>query len=525
MLVTHACRRLAASALLLLLPAAASAQFDSVGSLQFPTSARSAEAQQYFLRGVAILHSFGWKQAIEQFRAAQEIEPDFALAYWGETLCYNHPLFRSDPDDENPRAALARLGSTPAERLAKAPTARERGFLEAVEALWGEGGDYSARRVAYMHAMERLYEQFPDDHEVASFYALALLSGSRALGDQSGRLEVQAGAIALEVFGDNPNHPGAPHYAIHAFDDPLHAPLALPAARQYTKIAPAVAHARHMPTHIFIQHGLWDLVSEHNQSAYDAARALWNPGDSVGDTVHPLDWGQYGDLQRGDYARSRTWLDRLEMVIDESDGAQRAVDTLPLLDARHVVETEEWRIDPIADDSSDHTLLATGLSAIRLGDVETARRAATALEERAAGDSKPVRIMHFQVAALVAAAEGRGADGTALMDEAIAVAETMRPPNGAANPVKPPYELYGELLLDLDQPDAAAEKFEHSLLRMPGRTRSLLGAARAAAASGDVDTAYARYAALRDNWRGEANHPVIAEARAFTATDNAAGKD
>ena len=525
MRTTLLCRRLAAAAVLLLLPAAASAQFESVGALQFPTSARSAEAQRHFLRGVAILHSFGWKQAIEQFRAAQEIEPDFALAYWGETLCYNHPLFRSDPDDENPRAALARLGSTPAERLAKAPTARERGFLEAVEALWGKG-DYSARRVAYMHAMERLYEQFPEDHEVASFYALALLSGSRALGDQSGRLEVQAGAIALEVFGDNPNHPGAPHYAIHAFDDPLHAPLALPAARQYAKIAPAVAHARHMPTHIFIQHGLWDLVSEHNQSAYDAARALWNPGDSVGDTVHPLDWGQYGDLQRGDYARSRTWLDRLEMVIDESDGAQRAVDTLPLLDARHVAETEEWRIDPIADDSSDHTLLATGLSAIRLGDVETARRAATALEERAAGDSKPVRIMHFQVAALVAAAEGRGADGTALMDEAIAVAETMRPPNGAANPVKPPYELYGELLLDLDQPDAggrevralaAADAGAHPLTarRRPGRRRQRR----------HVDTAYARYAALRDNWRGQADHPVIAEARAFTATDNAAGKD
>ena len=165
------------AALLLLLPAAASAQFDSVGSLDFPTSARSAEAQQHFLRGVAILHSFGWKQAIEQFQAAQEIEPDFVMAYWGETLCYNHPLFRSDPDDENPRAALARLGATTAERLAKAPTARERGFLEAVEALWADG-DYNERRVDYMHAMERLHGQFPDDHEVATFYALSLLSGS-----------------------------------------------------------------------------------------------------------------------------------------------------------------------------------------------------------------------------------------------------------------------------------------------------------------------------------------------------------
>ena len=251
------------AACILLRGAAPAAQFDSVGSLDFPTSARSAEAQQHFLRGVAILHSFGWKQALEQFRAAQAIEPDFALAYWGETLCYNHPLFATAPDDENPRAALARLGATAAERAARAPTPREKGFLQAVEALWAEG-DYDERRVAYMHAMERLHRQFPDDHEVAAFYALALLSGSRALGDQSGRLEMRAGAIALDVFGANPNHPGAPHYAIHAFDDPIHAPLALPAARRYAEIAPAVAHARHMPTHIFIQHGMWDLVSRHN---------------------------------------------------------------------------------------------------------------------------------------------------------------------------------------------------------------------------------------------------------------------
>jgi len=100
----------------------AAAQFDSVGSLDFPTSTRSEEAQQRFLRGVAILHSFGWKQAIEQFQAAQRLDPDFALAYWGETLCYNHPLFGGPtPDEDGPRSVLARLGETPQERLAKAP--------------------------------------------------------------------------------------------------------------------------------------------------------------------------------------------------------------------------------------------------------------------------------------------------------------------------------------------------------------------------------------------------------------------
>ena len=204
---------------------------------------------------------------------------------------------------------------------------------------------------------------------------------------------MQAGAVALKVFGSNPDHPGAPHYAIHAFDDPIHAPLALPAALRYAQIAPAVAHARHMPTHIFIQHGMWDLVSSRNQSAYDAARALWQPGDSVGDTVHPLDWGQYADLQRGDYAKARTWIERLEMVIAESDGQGRAVSSLPLLNARYVVETEEWATPPVTDDSSAHELLATGISAVKTGDLAMAEVAEARLMELAEGDNLSNQIM------------------------------------------------------------------------------------------------------------------------------------
>src|SRR5262245_25823186 len=81
-----------------------------VGTVDFPTSAKSPEAQAHFLRGVAALHSFGWKQAIAEFEAAQKIEPDFAMPYWGQSLCYNHPLF-SELDPKQPREALARLGA------------------------------------------------------------------------------------------------------------------------------------------------------------------------------------------------------------------------------------------------------------------------------------------------------------------------------------------------------------------------------------------------------------------------------
>jgi hypothetical protein len=217
------------------------AQLESVGNLRFETSA-SPEAQKHFLRGVAILHSFGWKQAIAEFQAAQKIDPDFALAYWGESLCYNHPL-APEQDGKTPREVLARLGATPEARLAKAPTAREKGFLRAVEDLWAEGpqkDDWRARRVAYMEAMARLHQEFPDDDEVTTFYAVSLLSGARALEDNTFRLEVKAGALSMDVFNRNRNHPGAAHYIIHSFDDPIHAPLALDAADAFADIAPAV---------------------------------------------------------------------------------------------------------------------------------------------------------------------------------------------------------------------------------------------------------------------------------------------
>ncbi len=497
---------------------AAEAQFESVGSLDFPTSG-SPEAQQHFLRGVAILHSFGWKQAIAEFQAAQQLDPDFAMAYWGETLCYNHPLFGSPPDDENPRAVLKRLGATREERLAKAPTDREKGFLGAVEILWGEG-DYDDRRVAYMEAMLRFADQYSDDDEVATFAAVATLSGARALDDRTFRYEMRAGALALKVFKENRDHPGAPHYAIHAFDDPIHATLALPAALRYAEIAPAVAHARHMPTHIFIQHGMWDYVSNHNQHAYDAARDLWVPGDSVGDTVHPLDWGQYGDLQLGDYAKARTWIERLEMVIRESDGQARAVSTLPLMNARYVVETEEWKTLPVTDDSRAAELLATGISAVKTGDLATADAAAARLKGLAEGSDLGNQIMYREVAALVHLAKGEADAATALMDEALEITGRMRLPNGAASPVKPPYELYGEILLELGRPAEAAEKFETSLERMSGRVRSVLGLARAATQTGDDVTAAEQYATLLSTWQGRDDLPGYQEASRFLQQTN-----
>ncbi|MGQ0733211.1 MAG: hypothetical protein ACT4QD_06090 [Acidobacteriota bacterium] len=527
--------RLIAVAVLALMAAPTSAQFDNVGTISFPTSG-SPKAQQHFLRGVAILHSFGWKQAIAEFKQAQAIEPGFAMAYWGETLCYNHPL-QTEQDAKTPRAVLARLGATTEARLAKAPTAREKGFLQAVEILWGEGSDWRARRVAYKHAMERLHQQYPNDDEVTTFYAVALLSGARALDDDTYRYEMKAGALALDVFKRNPKHPGAPHYTIHSFDDPIHAPLSLEAARAYAEIVPAVSHGVHMPTHIFIQHGMWNEVAHQNVRAFNVAKALYEPGDVPGDLSHSGDWGQYGFLQLGDYAGARERIKAIEEM-QATTKHPRAAGVVALVNARYIIETEEWKLKPIADNASNETILANGMSAVHLGDMAIAEQmvaklaAKTGEPSAAAGGAhadhgptpaptagggpdagKAVRIMHRELAALIALKKGQKDEAVSLLTEAGKIEESMRPPNGAADPVKPAHELLGEVLLQVGQPAQAATAFDTCLLRMPNRARSLIGAARAHAAAGHADVAEARYKTLMSFWKGASISRPTTEAR------------
>ena len=507
--------------------AADTSDFDAsvdIGSISFPTSA-GEDAQKHFIRGVAMLHSFGYAQAREQFLAAQQIEPDFALAYWGEALTYNHPLL-PERNLESPRATLQRLGATREERAAKAGDERERGFLAAVEELYGEG-ELPDRRIAYMEAMERLYEQYPDDNEVAAFYALSLLLAVGPLGDDSFRLNVLAGSIALGVFDRNPDHPGAAHYIIHAFDDPVHAPLALPAAYRFAEIAAAVSHARHMPSHIFIQRGMWDRVSRSNDSAYEVAVALWDPGEMVSDMFHSLDWGQYGDLQRGDYAKARRWIEELDDLVERTGDTDEGRSTVPLVRARYIVETEEWETREITDDTSNPELLATGISAVHLGELGLARDAAARLKEageRKNNDSstfrrgpKPARVKHHAVAGLIRLAEGDPDGAVELFDRGLEIASTMGPPLGAAWPIKPMRELYGEVLLQLERPEDAIAQFEDQLLLTPNRPRSLLGLARAHSAVGDRVAASESYQRLLKVWADATEPKELAEAREFIA--------
>ena len=489
-----------------------SADLEQIGTFEFPTSA-SGEAQRHFTLGVGYLHSFGWKQARTEFRKAQEIDPDFALAYWGESLTYNHPLIPVLQDPDSPQDTLNRLGSTSEERLSKAPTNREKGFLRAAEAFAFTEGSLGDKRLAWMYAMLDLYEEFPEDREVIAFTAVAMLSGATVSKDnrvlnnfltESGtEISMQAGAMAMDIFRENPNHPGAAHYIIHSFDHPTYAPLALSAAEKYASIAPAVSHARHMPTHIFIQHGMWDRVAEWNDSAFLAGWDLWEPGDAAGDQNHSSDWGQYGDLQRGNFDRSEMWINRASDVLSNNPGDGRSTGTLKTMKARHIIETENWETYELTDSLNSDELLALGLSAANLGDLDLAQAVADRLEDLSSQSpsNTTLNLISMEISALTMFKKGQEEEAVALLMEAVSVAENQSPPRGAASPLKPVHELAGDLLLAMGSHDKAAELYETSLGRMANRPRALLGAARSYAGMSDEYNARQKFQAFYSLWK------------------------
>ena len=241
-----------------------------LGTLTFPTSTTVPAAQQAFIRGVLLLHVFEYPDAADAFRDAEARDPGFALAYWGEAMTATHPVWNQQ-DVAQARAALAKLGATPAARAAKAPTARERAYLAAVEILYGEGPK-AHRDTLYSNAMRRVAESYPRDDEAQLFYALSLLGLSQ--GVRNVPTYLRAAAIAESVFVRNPHHPGAAHYWIHGMDDPEHASQALPAARALSGIAPDPGHAQHMTSHIFVALGMWDDVVSANESAMRMVDAM-----------------------------------------------------------------------------------------------------------------------------------------------------------------------------------------------------------------------------------------------------------
>ena len=514
-----------------------------LGTISFPTSGAAA-AQPAFLEGVKALHSFQFDEAADAFRRAQKADPTFALAYWGEAMSYNHPLW-AQQDRDAARKVLEKLAPTHEARLAKAKLPKEKAFLEAMQVLYESPGEKLARDKAYADFMSNLYERWPDDHEIATFYSLALLGTVRP-GDTGYRRQALAASIAQKVFAQNPKHPGAAHFIIHAFDDPDHAPLALNEANLYAKIAPAAAHALHMPSHIYVQRGMWQQVVDSNTDAYKAAVAtIARMKLAEGrEDFHTLSWLAYGNLMLGKFDEAAKNLELARQTSDRNAGNRGVRNGYLSMRARQILETGRWEkisleAPPAGSggdahagmpgmamggyDASNAWVFIAGVSAAKMGDTATAEAAEARLraarEKTASGGNayaaKEVAVLEKEVAAYARLAAGQKEEAVKLAKEAADVEATTSAPSGPPDPMKPAFELYGEMLLEVNRPAEAVAAFEQSLLRTPKRTPSLLGLARALVQAGNVSAARRTYTEIATMPGAAPGSPAVQEAQKF----------
>jgi tetratricopeptide (TPR) repeat protein len=544
---TRTTRLLLASAALLAAPAALRAQDDGhgahshapvLGSVTFANSGAAA-AQEPFLRGIALTHSFEYSEAVRAFREAMAADPSFALPYWAEALTYSHVVW-GEENLEGGRAALARLAPTPEARLARARTPNERAFAAAVEALFAEG-DQAARVRGFADGMRAWSARMPEDPEAHAFTALAAMVQSFVTRDEAlaAQIGAEAAMHAQRVLDGNPRHPGAAHYMIHANDSPALAQQGLAAARAYAAIAPDAQHALHMPSHIFLPLGMWDDMLASNQRSWAVARQEAIRAGSPGwyTDFHSLNWMQYAYLQQGRWAEARALVDSARALTAEpirtpASGYVDASYALEQLAFRYAVETGRWDVWPAdsvgmnwrdpalsqrARGMSSASAYQRAVAAMRMrGDTLPAVAAARAFREAAAAGPPNPALERFaaQLDALVLQARGDDAGYVAALQAQLAANRVPRRRSMTPQTTLVVSEELGAALLKAGRAAEAAAAYEQALEDRPNRAAALLGLARARAAAGDAAGARKAYGRLAAVWaRADAGLPDLAEVR------------
>jgi tetratricopeptide (TPR) repeat protein len=492
----------------------ASAQELTLGVVDFPTSG-APEAQKEFIQGMLYMHSFEYDPAAVAFRNAQAIDPDFAMAFWGEAMTNHHSLWRA----QNQQAAqdvLNRLGKTTAERAAKAPTQREKDFIHAAEILFGmtegtRGLDKLERDVHYRNAMKRVHMNYPDDLEARVFYGLSVLGVGSANREYA--TYMQAAAIITPVWDANHSHPGAAHYLIHSYDDPVHAILGLPMARAYEKIAVDAAHAQHMTSHIYVALGLWDDMIGANVTALSVESAKTvGEGPRSREAWHHRYWLHYGRLQQGRLDEAREMLTMARERISDNP-LPREPAYYGAMYARYLIDTELWEEADkwLAPDSvhipTPHYYFAQAYAAAQLGHLDAARDLLPKIQmggEEANPEiilsQEEVDILKLEVQSVIAMKEGDGGKAVTMAREAAEMQASLPFRYGPPRISKPTAELLGDILYELGNSDGAILAYQDQLSRSKLRANSLIGLARAAAKIGDDTTSLEAYDSLASIW-------------------------
>jgi hypothetical protein len=495
---------------------------EQLGRVTFPVSC-SAEAAKRFERAMAALHSFWWEQGQAAFQSVVAADSTCAMGYWGQALnAWGNP-FTGGPGGIAGKGARLQRGAAWAQRAfalgQRNATPRERGFLAAGAALYG-GSDSipNIRRLqAYSDTLARAYRDFPNDTEVAIYYALSLVA-TAAKTDTTFARQKKAAAILNPLFQRYPEHPGLAHYIIHANDSPRLAVLGLDAARRYAEIAPSAPHAQHMPSHIFIRRGMWDETIVTNQRSFDAgmnyARAQGTP--VAPEQFHALDYMVYAYLQQGRDSAARG-------VINLSQGLTSALNNDVLLanynrvamELRLALERGAWaeaaRLPIRAGGMTIGKALAhfaRGIGAVRTGDTAAARSEVASLADIEAdmvrrGDTEWSHVVGIKkriVTSWVAYARGDTAFALREAQQAADIEDVTEKHPVTPGELLPARELYADMLLAVGRNAEARAAYEATLTREPRRARSLFGAGR-----------YAEF--LSQMKPADGDRPEIAQAR------------
>ncbi|MGD9906526.1 MAG: tetratricopeptide repeat protein [Vicinamibacterales bacterium] len=497
---------------------------EQVGTVDFQTSC-SPSVKTDMNRAVALLHSFWFPEARQEFQAIAAKDPGCAMAHWGVALTHwGNPFggLRTPQTIASVRDAIGRAQTT------GTPSRREKGYIDAVAAMVASDDvtTQRARVVAFEQTMGQIARDNPGDTEARIFWGLAVAQ-TQSPSDKTYAANLRAAEILEPLFKKMPNHPGLAHYIIHAYDAPPLAPRGLDAARRYASIAPVVPHALHMPSHTFTRVGYWKESIDTNRKSAEAARKAGGVAGN-GEELHALDYQTYAYLQLADDAAARTVRDHAASFEAGAVGGAYAF-ALAAIPARYALEREAWteaaaltpRPAPAAPYTEAITHFAKAIGAARSGNPA----AATPSIERLAAINKllvaakdpywaeQVDIQRRVAEAWQVYAQGDKAKGVELLSAAAAAEDLTDKSAVTPGPIAPARELLGFMLLDAGRATEAQAAFQATMTKEPGRFLGLYGAARSAEALGDKAGAAALYKKLVEQGTGQSDRPALTYAR------------
>ena len=504
-------------------PALGQSDSNKLGTVHFETSCKP-DAQKLFDSAMLYQHSFWYRASQRLFEDVLQADAECGIAYWGIALS-----LLWNPHTAPPVKNLAEGAAAIAKgQSVGAKSQRERDYLDALAVMYAdyEKVDHRTRLQAYAKAMEQLAQRYPNDDEAQIHYALSL-NTSASPADKTYASQLKGAAILEPIARRQPQHPGVSHYLIHLYDYPPIAEKGLDAARRYAKIAPAAAHAQHMPSHIFTRVGYWTESIASNVEAARVAKAA----KDLHDQLHAMDYLVYADLQLGQDAKAKAVIDEMMTVTGFAETYLPGPYALAVSPARYAVERGDWkaaaelqvRPSPLPQVQAI-THFARALGAARSGNPEAARADIARLAElrdklRDAKDaywSEQVDIQRQVATAWLLYAEGKGDDALKAMSAAAdSEDKTEKHPVTPGVP-RPARELYGVMLLESGNAKEALAAFEATIKKEPNRLGAYVGAAKAAEKSGESTKAQEYYgkvvaiANAADNTRTE-----VVDARAF----------